>query len=146
MSAIGSSSATQTRPWRSSTRYAIARAAAGIDRSGCAGIFTQAPVRSYSQPWYGQTMQPPRTSPSDSAAPRWMQRSLRTVTPVSVRNATRSSSSSVKRRGCPPTSSAVAIGCQNCDRRMRLAPFAAFALPFFVVRLSRFAASAMAGG
>ena len=50
MSWIGSSSATHTTPYFSATRYAIACAAAGTGLSGCAGIFTQAPVESYSQP------------------------------------------------------------------------------------------------
>ena len=60
---------------------------------------THAPVESYSQPWYGQTMQPLRTQPSDRAAPRWTHRSLNTDTPSSVRNATSFSPSSVYGRG-----------------------------------------------
>ena len=79
---------------------------------------TQAPLRSYSQPWYGQTMQPSRTQPSDSAAPRWTQRSLNTETPSAVRNATSFSSSSVNCCGWSVSSLDSAIGCQYCDSRV----------------------------
>ena len=98
------------------------RAGPGRDRrpSGERGDAHAGAAAPYSQPWYGQTMRPSRTQPSDSAAPRWMQRSLKAATPSAVRNATSCSPSSVKACGWSVSSVDSAIGCQYCESRVVL--------------------------